>query len=148
MTVIAAPLLSTLCRNHRHKACLNCRCICHPGGRMTHPAEARRLAHLHGLPSEHANASHAVDSGAVSGNRKVVLDALREWTRAPHELAGPTAGELAKRTDLSAVEVRRRVSDLKAMGLVWHGEGRTCSEEGTPQHELLTATDATQGTLL
>ena len=108
---------------------------------MTHSAEQRRIAHRHDPASSHLAAERIVQSGKAKTHRDLVLAALREHP-------GSTAGEVAELTELSPVEVRRRLTDAKNAGQAWQGYTRTCGAEGTTQSEWWTADDAMQGSLL
>jgi hypothetical protein len=78
----------------------------------------------HGIDTEDAAAERA--SKTVRLHRELVLLAVKEYPAS-------TAGELSMSVPFDAVEVRRRLYDLKLVGLVRTGEPRKCEVQGTLQ---------------
>lgn len=78
--------------------------------------------------TSHEAAERAVSSGRAASHRVLILAALGRYP-------GATAGEIALRTGLDAVEVRRRLTDAKRDGQAAQGRPRVCSAEGTRQCE-------------
>jgi hypothetical protein len=93
-------------------------------------------AHRHDPPGSH-EAAHAI---TTSGHRQRQLDRVYSLVL---EFPGRTAGELAaesavqalraERDSYDAYQVRRRLYDLKELGLALRGATRRCEAVGTTQ---------------
>ena len=86
--------------------------------------KTRTMAHGNDPASSHEAAERTTRSGKKATHMAAVLATVM---RHP----GSTAAELAQYLSYGAVEVRRRLSDLKREGTIERGPSRFCNEAGT-----------------
>lgn len=100
-----------------------------------------KITHRNDPQSSIIAAQHMEDSGKRSSHKMLVKSVIIAHP-------GCTAGEIADLCELSAVEVRRRITDLKYDKAVWPGDIRVCSIEGTKQQTYHSSNEARQGKML
>lgn len=110
---------------------------------MTPPLTSIPIAHTDGPRSERVAAALVTESGARATHMAAVLEALRERP-------GSTACEVALSIGMDVVEVRRRLTDLRATQDAYSGEDRHCAHKVCRVATLTwyAAGDARQGSLL
>lgn len=80
-------------------------------------------------PARHYN-DPCTSTDAAAAHREQAETNMRRVCDAVVRFPSRTAGELAGLLDMELIEVRRRLSDAKKMGLVINGEARPCRVRG------------------
>lgn len=86
--------------------------------------ENRPLSHRHDPETSHAAARKLTQSGRLTGQRREVLDALRQCSGATH-------AELGRFMGRDWLVAARRLPELERAGLVHKGEARICRVKGS-----------------
>jgi len=86
--------------------------------------EGRPLSHRNDPETSREAAAKLAASGKLSGQRRAVLEALRQCD-------GGTHGELGRVMGCDWLVAARRLPELQRMGLVTKGEPRVCTVKGS-----------------